>query len=372
MAMTIDDYKKAYAEAYKVGDYNAMRAANEGANAIRTANGEATYDSSKGDAQRANTVAAASKPATPSNRYNTTVYDTAGKGSQGYIENGATYLQDGSRLPDGWSVYDSKGRYYTMNEGKGVQTTPQGETAKLSFGNAGTYQGNRYVTYNGLNIDMNKDYEAMYNQYAGDPQAQKVIEKFRNAKVAYLNSIGIDPDNIKETDRQKDTQLIDDSTLRQGYEDFEKSQYALRDAQINTANAEANTALAGLENQRGRIADENRDALRSLWVDTQLSQKRLEEALAAQGITGGNAESALLDTLTAYQSGYGNQIRGYNNTIADIDASAADIRNNLATNVAAIRATYGDRVADAYLEYKTRRGELEGSAESSIINRLGL
>ena len=41
MAMTIEDYKKAYEDARKAGDAAGMQAANDGANAIRAANGQA-------------------------------------------------------------------------------------------------------------------------------------------------------------------------------------------------------------------------------------------------------------------------------------------------------------------------------------------
>lgn len=50
---TIADYKSDYSKAYAVGDLAGMRAANDGANAIRTSLGQATYSSAVGDAQRA-------------------------------------------------------------------------------------------------------------------------------------------------------------------------------------------------------------------------------------------------------------------------------------------------------------------------------
>lgn len=50
---SIDQFKKDYAKAYEVRDHAGMRAANDGANAIRTANKQPTYSSAVGDAQRA-------------------------------------------------------------------------------------------------------------------------------------------------------------------------------------------------------------------------------------------------------------------------------------------------------------------------------
>lgn len=63
MAKTKEDYTKEYWVANAAGDAAGMKAANEGANSIRTSLGEATYDSSVGDAQRAATVSKLKAPA---------------------------------------------------------------------------------------------------------------------------------------------------------------------------------------------------------------------------------------------------------------------------------------------------------------------
>ncbi|MHC1722727.1 MAG: hypothetical protein AB9836_05930 [Aminipila sp.] len=51
---SIAEYKADYNKAYATRDYTGMRAANDGANAIRTATGQSTYSSAVGDLQRAN------------------------------------------------------------------------------------------------------------------------------------------------------------------------------------------------------------------------------------------------------------------------------------------------------------------------------
>lgn len=53
MAKTIQDYQTEYKNSYANKDYAGMRAANTAANSLRAASGQAAYDSSVGDAQRA-------------------------------------------------------------------------------------------------------------------------------------------------------------------------------------------------------------------------------------------------------------------------------------------------------------------------------
>ena len=58
---------------------------------------------------------------TSNTKYNTNVYDQYGNRHSGTVKDGITYLEDGSRVPIGWTV-NTRGGYYRMgDDGKGYK-----------------------------------------------------------------------------------------------------------------------------------------------------------------------------------------------------------------------------------------------------------
>ena len=66
------------------------------------------------------TAQAASATTTPS-KTSTFVYSPTGTVQQGYIQGGKTYLNDGTRISDGYSSIDSSGNVWTLENGTGVK-----------------------------------------------------------------------------------------------------------------------------------------------------------------------------------------------------------------------------------------------------------
>lgn len=308
---TITRATEAYERAYANKDYNAMREANNMANEARKAGGVSTYDSSVGDAQR------------------------AGRGQQAYATLQSTPT--------------------TTNQNKAV--TP-------------TYSGNRYVKYDDFNIDMNRDYSADMQKYKDDAEALKILEQARNAKIAILKANGIN--DYDETYNNQDYDLSDTSLYDSANSAYIDRQRELMNNEISAQRQMSNAQIAQLQEQQRQLEQERQEASRQQYIDNQLDIKALEDVLASQGISGGDIESAKMNLINSYIQNYANNQNAYNKNIANVDADINETQNTLATNVAAIRSTYGDAVANAYLERATNKANAEAEKRREIISRLGL
>lgn len=314
-------------------------------------------------------TASGGQTAKPQGAFNTTAYDPNGNAQGAYIANGQTYLNNGERLQDGWSVYDKAGNYYTMAGGKGVLNSNVEKPYEINF-KSGSYRGNRLVDIDGLTVDMSKDYSALMQQYANDPDALKYLERLRNAKVKALQNAGItDVDATNDFDNVNYTGVYD---YTKDADAFAENQNDLRDAEIAAINGEATTALNALDLQKQQAEEAYLQNARQNWTNAQLANLQRKEALAANGITGGGAETAQIGADTAYQTLYGSTINAYSDALTKLQAQRAEIQNNLASNVKAIRKVYGDAVANAYAEAASKRDKEAASAEASIRARIGL
>ena len=211
------------------------------------------------------------------NRYNTTVYAPNGQAQQGYIENGKTYLLNGSRLPDGYTSIDSKGRKWVMQNGQGVRAnnesgspTPAAYTKKFR---TGTYAGNRYVTSDGLNIDMDRDYSAEIAKTT-DPAERRILEEYRNAKTRIMQAAGIT--DYDPTYDYSDVDIADTLSLQQAQQEWEREQNRARDAEIRAARQGANAELAELAQYRKQLEDSHADEIRQAWINSHLTDRSMQ------------------------------------------------------------------------------------------------
>ena len=366
--------KEKYAAAKANNDYAGMRAANEAANAIRTQAGVAIQDSSKGDAQwAANRGISTTTPATTStnkgsSQYKTQVWTPEGNVVDGYIQNGQTYLSNGQRIGEGYTSRDASGRYWTIQNGKGVETRQPITPISIEDAYKKKYEGDQYVVRDGLNIDMKEDYSALMEKYKDNPQILRILEEARNAKIAILAEAGAETYG-GPTYNYADVPLVDDINP---YDAYIAEQERLRDKELATARNSANLSLAELDNIARSLGLQNADELRTLWVNSQLDQKALGEILAARGITGGGAETAMLGLDSAYRMNYANQMNDFNNRVAEVEQERAGVRTDLATTMNAIRNAYGESIADAYYKALQDRAIAEESKRQEIINMLGL
>ena len=93
---------------------------------------------------------------------------------------------------------------------------------------------------------------------------------------------------------------------------------ALEDAR---ALIDANVAqiAAQYEGQKGNVSRSHADLARQLYIDRENAQKNIEQQMAAQGITGGASESALLTLNTSYQEALRESEQERINTLNELD-----------------------------------------------------
>jgi len=131
----INQAKKDYADAHARGDKAGMAAAHERAEAERAkagysggADGSKNIPLNNNAAGRTNSSSKSSSSKSSGSRYDTTVYTPEGSAVAGYIQNGQTYLSDGTRIGEGYTSVDKSGRYWTIKDGKGVEVERLGQS----------------------------------------------------------------------------------------------------------------------------------------------------------------------------------------------------------------------------------------------------
>lgn len=101
--------------------------------------------------------------------------------------------------------------------------------------------------------------------------------------------------------------------------------YAQALAELQAANrAATQSAIQQLERQRQNVNDEYSDLYRQAYIDKMNAMKDMNQRLAAQGVTGGAAESTMLGLNTAYQNALRQGEQSRIGTIGDLDQAIVD------------------------------------------------
>ena len=226
-----------------------------------------------------------------SNKYYTTVTESNGTKSDGYIQDGVSYYNNGTPINAGASVVDSTGKTWVKGGDPDAGLTIDEYRAKygVSGGSSNSYKPN----YG----DMGDELE--YNPYE---------EQYNKLKEAY--------DRQEELLREQNRLAVEQGTNR-----------------LNAQKSNINQA-----------ADEN---ARQAYVQYMQSQKALPQQLASQGVSGGATETANLGLQTAYQNNVNAINQNKANRLQEIDNAIVDLQNTgdlstveqvLANNQAALDA----------------------------------
>lgn len=121
----INQAKKDFADAHARGDKEGMAKAHAAAEAERAKAGySGGADGSKNiplnkkaSGSTGSSKSSSSSKSSNSSRYNTTVYTPEGNAVSGYIQDGKTYLSDGTRIGEGYTSVDKSGRYWSIKDG---------------------------------------------------------------------------------------------------------------------------------------------------------------------------------------------------------------------------------------------------------------
>ena len=224
-----------------------------------------------------------------SNKYYTTVTESNGSKSEGYIQDGVSYYNNGTPINAGASVVDSTGKTWVKGGDPDAGLTIDEYRAKYGV-SGGSSSNNRYG-------DMGD--ELAYNPYE---------DQYNQLKEAYERQEAL----LREQNRR----AVEQGTNR-----------------LNAQKTNINQA-----------ADEN---ARQAYVQYMQSQKALPQQLASQGVSGGATETANLGLQTAYQNNVNAINQNKANRLQEIDNAIVDLQNTgdlstveqvLANNQAALDA----------------------------------
>ncbi len=286
---------------YKASDGSTWKKNSDGSVSVTTKNGGFTANAYQSQSKNTSTNVKKSSgsKSSSSNRYSTTVYDKAGNAQGGYIENGLTFLNNGARLPDGYSSIDAQGRKWTMQNGQGVLVPGGSGSSRIT--NKGKYQ------YSGEGIDaVMKAAEAALNSQLGyDPDLDYGTaldysfasgmgsDQMRNLYQGYLNKTYESPYT-----------KYDDSERRAKYEKYI----------ANAQELEAYTKyMEDMENYKSQYDDDIQEVLSSLRNREAFSYNPLEDDLynIYAGEYGRLGDAAMNDTLAEYAAMTGGMPSSY-------------------------------------------------------------
>ena len=291
----IDKAKEDYTRAKIAGDKKAMEAAHARAEAERA---KAGYSGgADGSAHITITSGGSSGKSSGSSRKSATVYSPEGTASTGYIENGQTYLNDGTRIGDGYSVHAANGKYYTMVDGKGQETSEADILNKM--------------------MDSR------------DKQAQQASAKKTQDAI---------------------------SQMEEEYNDRLAEQQRLQEAAIN---ASVQQGVNALNKQKSTLGETYDQAAREAYIAHMQAQKGLNEQYAAAGITGGPTESGRIALENTYSNNVADISKQRASSLADIDAAITDAQLTGDIQKAQNAAQIAQTAAERYLELAQNRIALE-------------
>jgi hypothetical protein len=224
-----------------------------------------------------------------SSKYYTTVTESNGTKSDGYIQDGVSYYNNGTPINAGASVVDSTGKTWVKGGDPDAGLSMDAYLSKYGVSGGSSYKPN---------------YGDMGDEIAYNPYEEAYRESQRRLE------------EMEAQIREQNRLAVEQGTNR-----------------LNAQKANINQA-----------ADEN---ARQAYVQYMQSQKALPQQLAIQGVSGGATETANLGLQTAYQNNVNAINQNKANRLQEIDNAIVDLQNTgdlstveqvLANNQAALDA----------------------------------
>lgn len=221
----------------------------------------------------------------------TTITNSNGSQSGGYISNGQTYYDNGSRIGAGSSVTDSSGRQWTMgSDGKGTLT--------------GYAEGSRAVN---SNSPGSGNYNTDYGYSGGSANSY--------------------------------------------YSDYlDQQQSALREAQRAAEEAARQRTQAAIDTNNAYIPQVNQQTdkqLQEAYISNQQAKVNAPQSLAAMGYTGGPTETSLMGLDTNYQNQRNTLETSRNNSLDQIRNNANQIQSTGDATLSDLAANYYNNLVSA-------------------------
>ena len=300
MAKTIGDYKKDYEAAKSRGDAAGMKAANDGANAIRQSMGQASQVASQDIANVASgnrgggSSSAGGSGGGSGGLYNTTltpVSSTNGSGgSSGLIGSGVGGSSYQEKLASASRMYNdakAKGDWHGM-----LQANTWANQLRNEQGQAATWAYDDINSVRAQNQTVGDRFG--YGGGGGYPQGQQQNQQ-DNLYAQYLEE------------------------LQRQYAEIQAQQEAAKRAAVEQA-------VGQLSGQKTGLEQNYQDLYRQLYLQRRNAEKNLPQQMAAMGYNGGLTESSALNLQTSYADALRQGEQAKQGTLSEIDRAIADAR----------------------------------------------
>lgn len=229
---------------------------------------------------------------TPPKTHSTLIYSPTGTVQQGYIQDGKTYLKDGSRMGDGYSSIGENGDVYTMTNGVGVKA------------------GNINEGYNPSTV-ANSYYQSQLDQQAA---YEKQLKRMQAQEEAAAEA---------QAEAQRQQIAANKQSINNAYDDSARQAYI-------TA-MQNQRALPALMSTQGLTGGATESSMLNLQANYQNNLADLENArntaLANADLGLNDVNADLANTLASINSSYGAKILDYTKDQQD------EAKNDYVTNI---------------------------------------
>ena len=171
-------------------------------------------------------------------------------------------------------------------------------------------------------------------------------------------------------------QAYDDyaNALSQGYVGTQVSLGQSKSAAEDALEAQIDRAVARMEAQRPKIQQQYEDSQRQAYIQSMQAKKNLPQQMAAMGMTGGAAESSMLDLENQYGNARNGYQQSYNNALEDLDAQINDVYASGVENQAALEQQYRQLLAEYQNNYANNlaTAKLQAQLQQAQLQRAEL
>ena len=182
------------------------------------------------------------------------------------------------------------------------------------------------------------------------------VQAIVNDKIYGANSDSAQP--AKTAAPKNEAQTAADSYAKLLDEHYSKMASVLQEEQRaaeKAAQAKINQGVKSLEAQKPVLNQQFRDGAQQSYIQYMQSKKALPQALAAQGLSGGLSESSLVDLEANYGENVAALKRSHNQQVADLNAAIENLKATGDISLAESAGSYAQRLNSLYQQQEADR-----------------
>lgn len=299
-------------------------------------------------------------------------------GGAAYIDGGdrgsRTVTQTPSRTPSRSNASSDRGTGVNIYEKNGVMTKAEGKVPALSrdvLGGSGGYQigrlqGNRSAgsSASGTGVSGSTTESAVQEEIKR--RVSNAAQNVQNGTYGGDNGSGVSTSTPSAADGGSyggsDYDTGDSDAM--SYEDYYKKVGGdVYESDLQKAIAARVQQAADTYNrQKEQAKTDYEDASRQAYINNMLSQRNLDQQMAASGVYGGMADSQRIAMDASYQNEVSDLEQQYIETLADLDQAITDARLAGDAQAAEQMASYKSTVQGQYASYLLQKEQEAASA----------